>query len=104
MSPEEEKWMGIAADIVACVHVPHFLKSTEVTRAANNDLLQIQSLIRLKSEPEYTKVASALLDSHIRHSWYLKENLVMLSVLNDDLSDREKESVQQNTVHRHQCW
>ena len=41
---------------------------------------------------EYTKVAAALLDSHIRHSWYLKENLVMLSVLND-LSDREKESL-----------
>ena len=49
MSPEEDKLMGIAADIVACVNVPHYLKSTVVTRAANIDILQIQSLIRVKS-------------------------------------------------------
>ena len=49
MSPEEDKLIGIAADIVACVNVPHYLKSTVVTRAANIDILQIQSLIRVKS-------------------------------------------------------
>ena len=98
ISAEEKKWIKTAADVVAAVHVPHFLKSTKVTRAANNDLCQIQNLLLMRDDPALRQVADALLGSHKRHSWYLNENLIMLSVLNDDLTEEEREGLCQKLL------
>ena len=68
ISAEENKWIKRAADVVAAVHVPHFLKSTKVTRAANNDLCQIQNLLLMRDDPALRQVADALLGSHKQNS------------------------------------
>ena len=90
MTAEESKWISTAADFVAAFHVPHFLKSTMIVKASKNDLDLIKHLQDLKLMPGFKKVAQATLDSVLRHTWYFADNIVMLSILDNDVTDDEK--------------
>ena len=90
LSPDERKWIESAADIVAAIYVPHFLKSPIIIKAPQNDLEMMQNLLVLKDFPQYEEVGFALLCSFQRHMWYLCEDVIILSLLDDDVSDEAK--------------
>ena len=49
----------------------------------------------LQENPEYEAVAGALLNSVKRHTWYLCNNIVMIRILDDDVSEAEKTQLYQ---------
>ena len=81
MTAEESEWICTAADFGAAFHVPHFLKSTMIVKASKNVFVLIKHLQDLKLMPGFKKVAQAILNSVLRHTCYIADNIEMLSML-----------------------
>ena len=85
MNEEERNMVETAAFFVASCHSPWFLKSYIVEKSTNNDLEAFNDVFQIRKE--YPELGHALLNSMQRHTWYLTEQLVMITIADDDVDD-----------------
>ena len=91
MSSEESKMIETAALFISIFYSVWFLKSYMASQAPNNDLMCFKQVFTLKDH--YPKLGGALLISLQRHTWYLTEELVVLSLADADLEKDVKQEM-----------
>ena len=94
LDEDEKKWIPLAADFVSVFHVTYFLKCSMTVKAARNDLEYIRSMEDIK----FQLIASTVQESLLKHTWYLSDKLFMLSIFDDDVTDKEKLSLCQKLL------
>jgi hypothetical protein len=96
LNEEEKNMLEIAAFFVSVCYAPWFLKSYVVEKSPFNDLAAIKSAFQIKEH--YPKLGQALLDSMQQHNWYLSEQLVVLVLADNDVSEEIKMKMLQQLV------
>ena len=91
MKIEEKAQIKQAAFFVAVCYAPWFLKSYLVEKATNNDLESFKTSHCIADE--FPNLGAALIKSMERHFWYLTEQLVVLSLADDDVDDKIKTEI-----------
>ena len=83
-SVEERRQINKMARFIALFFAKYFLRSRIAVFSPLDDLKFIGSMISYREEEP--DISSAVLTSIKRHLWYLTEELVVLSIFNEDLS------------------
>ena len=71
--------------------MPWFLKSYMVDKSTSNDLAAFKSWLDIRDH--YPKLGQAHLSSMQRHAWYLTEQLIMLTLADNDVDEEVKKNV-----------
>jgi hypothetical protein len=85
MLPEERRIVHRMADFIALFYANLFLRSRISVFAPNDDFHFLASILWYQEEDD--QIATAVLASIKRHLWYLAEELVVLALFNESLSD-----------------
>lgn len=80
-----------ASFFISIWYTPWFLKAYLTEKAPNNDLSALKEAFSIKDQ--YPKLGQALLKSIERHAWYLTEELVVLTIADDDVDDEVKQKI-----------
>ncbi|XP_065658092.1 uncharacterized protein LOC136082603 [Hydra vulgaris] len=91
MSEVEKKKIETAAFFTSVWYAPWFLKSYLVASSPSNDLAACKNAFCIKEK--YPNLGSALVASIQRHTWYLTEQLVLLSLADDDVEQEVKKEM-----------
>ncbi|XP_065679805.1 uncharacterized protein LOC136094125 [Hydra vulgaris] len=91
MSKVEKKMIETAAFFTSVCYAPWFLKLYLVASSPSNDLAAFKNAFCIKEK--YPNLGSALVASMQRHTWYLTEQLVLLSVADDDVEQEVKKEM-----------
>ena len=91
MNEEEKKMVKTAAFFVCVCYGPWFLKSYMADKSTSNDLAAFKSSFDIRNH--YPKLGQAFLSSMQRHAWHLTEQLVILSLADDDVGDEVKKKM-----------
>lgn len=91
MTPREEKGLRDLSIFFVRVYVKAWICAPFATKAPQNDLTLLKSLVRCeKIHPRIAACAAKKLASHL---WYLSEELVALSLLDDDVPPNVKDQM-----------
>lgn len=85
MLPEERRIVHRMADFIALFYANLFLRSRISVFDPNDDFHFLASMLWYQEEDD--QIATAVLASIKRHLWYLAEELVVLALFNESLSD-----------------
>ena len=96
MNEEEKKIVMTVAFYVSICYGPCFLKSYVVEKSTSNELAAFKS--SFDKRDHYPKLGEALLSSMQRHAWYLTEQLVMLTLADDDVDEEVKKNMLEKLV------
>ena len=91
MSEKERNMIETAAFFTSVWYAPWFLKSYLVAKSPSNDLAAFKNAFSIKDK--YPNLGSALVASVQRHNWYLTEQLVLLSLADEDVEQEVKKKM-----------
>ncbi|XP_065661942.1 uncharacterized protein LOC136084824 [Hydra vulgaris] len=91
MSKKEGNMIETAAIFASVWYAPWFLKSYLVAKSPLNDLAGFKNAFSIKDK--YPNLGSALVASMQRHNWYLTEQLVLLSLADEDVEQEVKKKM-----------
>ena len=91
MDEKNSKMVDISSKFVSTSYGPWFLKSSMTSKAPAQDLEVFDVAIELGEE--HPNVVEALKASMLRHTWYLTESLVIISLADPDISKEQKLSI-----------
>ena len=78
MSVKEIEDVNKIAPFVAIFYIPWFPKSSIILQAPSNDLKAIKAAESIEEEDEI--LGKSLKNSLLRHTWYLAEDVVIVSL------------------------
>ena len=85
------------AEIMVLLHAPYFLKARLASAAPRLDRDYYRDLVEYRSlHPAGSlryRMASEMIQSHLRHTWYLTQEVVVFSLWDEDLLPRERKAV-----------
>ena len=88
MSAEEIEDVNKVAPFVAIFYIDLFLKSSIIIQAPSNDLKAIKVTESIEEEDEI--LGKSLKNSFFRHTWYLAEDVVIVSLADPGVTNEEK--------------
>ena len=101
---EEGREQSLAlAEIMMLLHAPYFLKARLATAAPRldrdyyKDLLQYRDL-HAPGSLRY-RMTEKMIESHLRHTWYITEELAVFSLWDEDLPPRDRKAVANALLH-----
>ena len=91
MSEKERNMIETAAFFTSVWYAPWFIKSYLVAKSPSNDLAAFKNAFSIKDK--YLNLGAALVASVQRHNWYLTEQLVQLSLADEDVEQEVKKKM-----------